>query len=158
MNRFKIAAATALFVIAGAVPALAQSAYVKAGVLTCRTSATVGLLVGSRQRLSCQFRRDADGVVERYAGTMGRVGLDIGVTAGGVLAWGVFASTQGLPHGSLAGSYGGASGDAALGLGVGANVLVGGSRRSVSLQPLSVEGNVGIGLALGVAKLTLRSV
>jgi hypothetical protein len=57
---------------------------------------------------------------------------------------------------ALAGTYAGASGDVSLGLGVGANALVGGSNRTVSLQPLSVEGQVGVNLALGVAGLRLQ--
>ena len=61
-----------------------------------------------------------------------------------------------LPPQALAGKYVGASGDASLGLGGGANVLVGGSHQTVSLQPVSVTGNVGVNLALGVAGLTLR--
>jgi hypothetical protein len=85
----------------------------------------------------------------------GRIGLDIGITAGGVLAWGVFAPTAGPLRGALAGSYGGASGAIGLGVGVGANVLYGGSGRTFTLQPLSLEGSVGVNLALGVAGLTL---
>ena len=59
-------------------------------------------------------------------------------------------------YGVLRGTYVGASGNASFGLGLGANVLVGGSHRTISLQPLSVEGQIGINLALGVARLTLR--
>ena len=55
-----------------------------------------------------------------------------------------------------AGKYVGATSDVSLGLGAGAKVLVGGSHRTVTLQPLSVEGEVGVNLALGVAGLTLR--
>ncbi len=139
-------------------PLHAQQHYTKAGVLTCRTSASIGLIVGSHQRLRCSFAPDNGGQREGYAGHINRVGLDLGVTAGGVMAWAVATSTTGVPHGALAGKYVGASGDISLGLGVGANALVGGSHRSVALQPLSVEGQVGINLALGVAGLTLYSV
>jgi len=148
----------ALLLLALAAPAAAQQpAFTKAGVLTCRTSATVGLVVGSRQRLACVFRPDSGGPAERYVGTIGRLGLDVGITAGGVLGWAVLARTRGVPRGALAGTYAGASGDIALGLGAGANVLVGGSNRSVALQPVSVEGQVGVNLALGVARLILRA-
>jgi hypothetical protein len=91
-----------------------------------------------------------------YSGTMTRVGLDIGITGASRLFWGVFAPTTHVGHGTLRGSYVGASGDVALGVGLGANVLIGGSRRTVALQPLSIEGQAGINLALGVARLTLR--
>jgi len=53
--------------------------------------------------------------------------------------------------------YVGASGEVSLGLGVGANALIGDSQRSIALQPLSVEGQVGVNLAMGVAGLSLRS-
>ena len=145
-----------LMLAALAAPATAQPAYTKAGALTCRTSASVGLIVGSRQRLDCVFRPDSGGSPERYMGRIGRLGLDVGITAGGVLGWAVLTRGRGVPRRALAGTYVGASGDIALGLGAGANVLVGGSQRSVALQPVSVEGQVGVNLALGVARLVLQ--
>jgi hypothetical protein len=126
-------------------------------MLTCRTAPSVGLIVGSRQRLRCQFRSES-GRTQNYIGTIGRLGLDIGVTAGGILSWAVLASTPTIPSGALAGTFVGASGDISLGVGVGANVLVGGTRKSVSLQPISVEGQVGANLALGVARMRLTPV
>ena len=87
---------------------------------------------------------------------MKTVGLELGVTAAGVMAWGVLAPTAGVPAGTLAGTYVGASGDVALGLGVGANVLVGGSNRSFALQPVSVEGSVALDVTLGLSALQLR--
>jgi Protein of unknown function (DUF992) len=134
-----------------------QTGSTKVGVLTCKTSASLGLIVGSHQKLRCSFSQDNAGPAENYTGHVNRLGLDLGVKAGGVMAWGVFAPTNGLHHGALAGTYVGGSGSASLGVGVGANALVGGSHRSIALQPLSVEGQVGINLALGVAGLTLRS-
>jgi hypothetical protein len=139
-------------------PAGAQPSGAKVGVLTCKTSASVGLIVGSHQRLRCSFAPDAGGPPELYAGYINRVGLDVGVKAGGAMAWTVFAPVNGYHHGALAGKYAGASGSASVGVGVGANALVGGSHRSIALQPLSVEGQVGVNLALGVAGLTLHSV
>jgi hypothetical protein len=130
----------------------------KVGVLTCRTSASLGLLLGSHQKIRCSFRPDSSAMTEYYEGHINRLGLDIGVRTGGVMVWGVLAPTQGFHHGALTGKYVGASGSASLGVGVGANALVGGSHRSIALQPLSVEGQVGVNLALGVAGLTLRSV
>lgn len=140
-------------------PAAAQqSGGTKIGVLTCRSSASIGLIVGSHQRISCSFAPDAGGPPDNYAGHITRVGLDLGVTTGGIMTWGVVAPVNGWHHGALAGTYVGGSGSASLGVGVGANALVGGSHRSFALQPLSVSGNVGINLALGVAGLTLRGV
>jgi hypothetical protein len=131
------------------------TAGVKAGVLTCKLSPSIGFIIGSQQRMSCRYTPNAPHPPETYTGTMDTIGLDIGVTAGGGLAWAVLAPTEGPPPGGLAGVYVGASGDASFGLGAGANVLVGGSARTVSLQPLSVEGEAGVNLAVGVSGLTL---
>ena len=134
-----------------------QTSQTKAGVLTCRTSASIGLIVGSHQKLSCRFTPDAGGPPETYIGHINRVGLDVGVRAGGAMVWAVLAPINGVPHGALAGRYVGASGSVSVGVGANANVLVGGSHRSFALQPLSVEGQAGVNLALGVAGLTLYS-
>lgn len=124
------------------------------GRLTCRVGPGVGALIASRRRLACRF--DArDGHSERYSGTVTRFGLDVGITAGGVMRWIVLSRTRGVRPGSLAGHYVGASGDVSAGLGGGAKVLVGGSRRATMLQPVSVVAQVGINLALGVAALRL---
>jgi hypothetical protein len=151
------AAMIASALVASQIPASAQSR-TQVGVLTCKMGPSVGLIVGSRQRMSCVYQPSSGGPADRYTATMTRVGLDLGITAGGVMAWGVFAPTKGIARGALAGGYGGASGDIGLGVGVGANVLVGGSQRSVALQPLSVEGSVGVNLALGAAGFRLQYV
>jgi uncharacterized protein DUF992 len=146
---------TAITLVGTCVSLAAQQAGgTKVGMLTCKTSASLGLLVGSHQKLRCSFSPD-NGPPENYVGHINRLGLDIGVKAGGAMVWGVFAPTAGLHHGALAGKYVGGSSSASLGVGVGANALIGGSHRSIALQPLSVEGQVGVNLALGVAGLTL---
>lgn len=155
-KRQVLLAAAALW--AGLIPASAQPVGgAKVGVLTCRTSASLGLIVTSHQRLSCGFSPDS-GRRENYEGHVNRLGLDLGIRTGGIMTWGVVAPTSGYHHGALAGTYVGASGSASFGLGFGANALVGGSHRSITLQPLSVEGQTGANLALGVAALTLRAV
>jgi len=125
------------------------------GMLTCQMAPSIGFIVGSRQSMRCRFLPNGGYQQQIYVGEFDTVGLDVGITAGGVLAWGVFAPTGGPPVGGLAGVYVGASGDISLGVGVGANVLFGGSNRTIALQPLSVEGEVGIALALGVSSLKL---
>ena len=137
------------------VSAAQAQARTQVGTLTCRMGPSVGALIASRRRLTCRFTK-AGGRVENYSGAITRFGFDLGVTAGGVMRWRVVARTRSLGRGALAGTYVGASGDVSLGLGVGANALIGGSRRSVVLQPMSFVGQVGINLALGVAGLTLR--
>jgi hypothetical protein len=127
------------------------------GLLTCQTSASIGLIIGSRQQLRCQFKTST-GQIQNYIGTIGRIGLDLGITAGGIMQWAVFGSSANIPSGALTGRFVGVSGDISLGVGVGANLLVGGTYKSISLQPLSVEGQVGVNLALGAAGMTLNPV
>jgi hypothetical protein len=115
----------------------------------------VGLVLGSRQDMRCVFVV-VNGRQYIYRGLIRRLGLDIGITRGGTLLWRVFARNSQIGRGTLRGNYVGASGNVALGVGLGAKLLIGGSRRSIVLQPLSVEGLIGINLALGVANLTLR--
>ena len=140
-------------------PAVAQTPpTTSAGTLTCKLAPSIGLIIGSRQRMACRFVPNGAYPPEAYVGVMGTIGLDIGITAGGVMAWGVLAPTAGQMRGKLAGTYVGASGAVGVGVGVGANLLFGGSNRSIALQPLSVEGSVGINLSLGVSSLTLSLV
>ena len=136
-------------------PAFAQAQPIRVGGLTCDAAPRVGLVVGSRQNLRCVFRSNAGGQ-HRYAGTISRIGPDVGITSGGRLFWGVFAPTSHVGYGALRGTYVGVGANASFGIGLGANVLVSGSHRTISLQPLSVEGQLGINLAMGIARLTLR--
>jgi hypothetical protein len=135
-------------------PAAAQRT--RAGVLGCDVSGGIGLIIGSQRRLVCTFTPDGGGPQEVYHGTISRFGLDLGITAGGSMVWGVFSEFVGPRPGSLAGDYIGATGEATVAVGLGANVLVGGSNRQIALQPLSVGAQVGLNLAVGVAELQLR--
>jgi len=128
---------------------------VQAGQLTCDISGGVGFIIGSQRTLNCSFTPSLPGPLEFYAGTLTKVGVDIGVTTGGVMVWVVYAPTS-RPAGALAGSYGGASAEATVVAGVGANVLVGGSNRTIELQPVSLQGQAGLNVAAGVAGIELR--
>jgi hypothetical protein len=153
MLRYAIGAGAIVLAIASAEPAAAQQA--RAGLLTCDLSAGIGLIVTSQKQVSCAFAPDRPGIMrEDYDGTITKFGLDLGVVGGGVMVWAVFAETVAGP-GFLAGDYVGASGEASLGAGLGANVLIGGSNRTVTLQPVSVSGQIGINIAVGVAELHL---
>src|ERR1700719_1622306 len=135
----------------------AQAQRIRSGVLNCDVSAGIGLIIGSQRSVNCLFTPDQPGYPqEGYYGTISKLGLDVGVTAGGVMVWGVYADTN-RGYGFLAGDYAGASGEATIAVGLGANVLVGGSNRTVALQPVSIGGQVGLNLALGVANLRLRA-
>jgi hypothetical protein len=130
---------------------------VQAGSLTCDVSAGLGLIIGSQRNVSCTFTPSSPGPIEYYTGTISKLGVDIGVTAGGVMVWLVFAPTN-RPVGALQGTYAGAAAEASIVAGIGANALIGGSNNTVALQPLSVQGQVGLNIAAGVAGLQLRYV
>jgi len=156
MNSIRSYVVAASFAFIGMTFAVPAEAAVQAGVLSCRSGPSVGLILGSVRRFTCVFRPSVPGPHQFYNATIGRVGVDIGVSAGTQLVWGVFAPTAILRPGDLSGTYVGGSAAVAVGLGAGANVLVGGSANSIALQPLSVEGSVGLGVALGGEGLTLR--
>ena len=140
----------------GALAANAPSERVQAGVLRCHVSPGVGLVITSRKALQCDF--DAAGLArhDRYTGSIVKIGIDIGATTGGEMVWAVYRAGKSLRNGDLAGSYGGVSAEATVVVGVGANALVGGADKSISLQPFSVEGQTGLNIAAGVTELTLE--
>lgn len=148
-----IAAAAASLLAAG--QAQADTAGVKVGVLTCNVSSGWGLVFGSSKDLNCTFSPTPDRT-EDYTGKINKYGVDIGYTKGGVMAWAVFAPSSTLAPGALAGNYGGATAGGSAGVGANANALVGGSNNSISLQPVSIEGVVGLNVAAGVASITLN--
>ncbi|WP_213738180.1 DUF992 domain-containing protein [Bradyrhizobium sp. dw_411] len=128
---------------------------VQVGILECRGGASIGFIVGSVTNLGCVLR--VAGVPDdRYVATIRKVGVDLGITEESALAWGVYAPVARLGPGDLSGNYAGAQGSAAVGVGVGGNVLVGGSNNSIALQPLSVQGQVGLSVAAGLESLELR--
>jgi hypothetical protein len=150
--RSLLAATAALAALA--LPGAAQ-AQTRVGVLECRVGAGVGMIITSSKALSCRFRpARGGGVRDRYVGTVRRFGLDIGATRAGAIVWAVFAPSS-LGRGALAGTYVGASAEATVGAGLGANVLVGGSNRTISLQPLSVQAQTGLNIAAGVGEIDL---
>jgi hypothetical protein len=128
----------------------------KVGTLACRLAPSVAFIVGSHDPMRCRYTPDGPFPPEFYDGVITTIGLDIGFTTGGEMVWAVIAPTAGPPRGALAGEYIGASGEVAAGAGAGVNVLFGGSGRSFTLQPLSVEGQTGLDLTLGVTGLQLR--
>jgi Protein of unknown function (DUF992) len=138
-------------------PALAQSS-VKLGTLTCDVSAGIGMLISQQQTMICAFDPASGGPPDKYTGRIDKFGLALGAVQQGTMVWGVLAPATGFPPGALAGSYGGVGAEATAGAGLGANLLVGGTGRAFSLQPLSVQGQAGLNFAAGVTTLTLTSV
>jgi hypothetical protein len=158
LKRFLVVAALALVALASPTRTKAQPSWTQVGVLTCRLNPSIGFVIAGHQSMECNYQPAGPFPPQPYEGAFNMIGLNIGVTAGGILSWTVFAPTTGMPAGALAGEYVGASADIGLGIGAGANVLVGGSGRSVALQPLSLEGSVAINVAAGVSMLKLRAV
>jgi Protein of unknown function (DUF992) len=138
------------------VPATAQQAgRTRVGTLTCNISPGVGMIVGGQRQLSCVYASARGRAREAYEGTVSTLGLDIGATSGGQLTWAVFAPTT-LRRAALAGIYAGATAGGTVGAGVGVNVLVGGSDRTIALQPVSVQAQTGMNIAAGVSQIELR--
>jgi hypothetical protein len=145
-------ACLALGTLAMAMPARADNG-VKVGVLSCHVDGGWGFVFGSTRQLNCTYT--GSGRVEHYAGDIAKFGADIGYLQSGVIVWGVFTPTDTVASGGLAGDYGGVTAGASVGVGADANVLIGGSTKSISLQPLSLEGDKGLDVAAGIAEISL---
>jgi hypothetical protein len=147
-----------LLVAATTLAAASQAAAdggVKVGVLTCNVSSGWGFILGSSKDVRCNYA-PAKGVSEHYDGTISKIGVDVGYTQGGVIIWNVIAPASNVEPGALAGGYGGVTAGATVGVGLGANVLLGGSNKSIALQPVSIEGNTGLNVAAGIGGLSLK--
>ena len=147
--------ALATLLVASASSAMAQSR-VEVGVLECRGS-TTSFIVGSVTDLGCVFRPAGGGPTEPYRATLRRAGVDLGFNSSVVVAWAVWAPSSGPQRRELAGNYGGAAASATVGVGLGANALIGGSGNTIALQPVSGQAQTGLSVAAGVAGLELRA-
>jgi hypothetical protein len=152
-----LGAAVAVTGLAIASAANAAPAGVKVGSLTCDVAGGMGFVFGSTKDLSCTYE-PTKAMMEHYAGTISKWGLDIGYTGKGKLVWAVFAPTSDVRPGAVEGEYAGASAQANIGVGLGANVLVGGLDKSIALQPISVEGSTGLNVAAGIGSINLKHV
>lgn len=147
------AATLGLLTTAGA---QAHSPGVKVGTLSCHERGGWGYVLGSSRRVSCLYTGFAG--TSRYDGRISKVGVDLGYQHSADLLWTVVAPTPRLGPGALSGHYGGVTAGAAVGLGVGANALIGGSDRSIALQPVSVEGRTGLDVSAGIGEMSLHHV
>jgi len=157
LGRLAVAAGTALIGLAalgGLAEAQERPGGVKAGMLECVVDPGVGLVIGSAKGMDCTFKPNR-GAPEDYSGAITKLGIDVGFTERTIIVWAVFAPHAGLPEGALQGSYGGLSAEATVGAGLGANVLVGGLEDSVALQPISVQGQIGLNASLTISSLRL---
>jgi hypothetical protein len=128
----------------------------KAGYLRCDVAGAISFIFGSSRDITCLYRPQTSNRVDRYEGEIQKFGVDIGFYSNGVMIWAVIAPTPDVGPGALAGDYAGVSADVAAGLGLGANILLGGGN-SIALQPVSIEGIMGLNVAAGVGVLSLRA-
>ena len=156
MRRVTFAACMAAALLVGGASSVHSQSGVNVGSLNCNVAGGVGFVFGSSKELRCLFTR-TDGKAERYNGTIKKFGVDIGFTKEAQVVWLVLAPGN-VAAGALSGAYGGATASATVGVGVGANVLLGGSNRQISLQPVSIEGSVGLNVAAGVGEVELNYV
>lgn len=142
-----------------AAPAQAQEGGIEFGSLACVIDGGVGFIFGSTKDLRCTFTpANQEFEPENYFGVVSKYGLDIGTTEETYMNWIVLGpSTNIYAPGSLEGDYVGASAEATAGIGAGANLLIGGSGPTFTLQPLSVQTQKGLNLAIGVSRFQLRS-
>lgn len=147
-----LALAGGLTIAAFIAPAAADSLQV--GVLQCDVAKGTSLFVEQKQTMRCVFKH-TDGTTENYRGRIKEYGLSLGNPGAAHLVWGVFSPSKNIAKGALAGGYGGVTAGASLGVGMGANVLIGGFKKSFTLQPISMTGMQGTNLALGVASVSL---
>jgi hypothetical protein len=156
LHRLLVGVFAVVFAISASVAAHAQQ-WTQVGSLMCKVDPSVGFIIAGHQPMQCTFTPSlVTAPPQYYDGAINTVGLDVGVSAGSVLGWGVFAPTSGIAAGALAGEYVGASGDIGLGIGGGANLLIGGSVRTFALQPLSLQGSLAVDVVLGLSSLKLR--
>ncbi len=154
---FLVAAAALTFAAVSGQSVETKAAGIEVGTLNCTVEGGIGFIVGSSKGVKCVFSPAGQGPRQSYTGSIGKLGVDIGFTNKSKIIWTVLAATSDVPHGALAGTYVGASAEATAGVGVGANALVGGLSDSFTLQPLSIQGQTGLNVAGGLARLTLRA-
>jgi hypothetical protein len=112
--------ACTVIAVAGLSPAIAQQP-AKVGTLTCDVSGGLGMIVTSKKTITCNFA-PSKRPKEAYVGSINKFGPDLGSTTQSRMVWAVFAPTS-RKAGALAGTYAGASAEATVGTGLGANVL-----------------------------------
>ncbi len=157
-TRLRAAAAVALAAAIAGTGTVAHAADVQVGTLNCNVAGGWGFILGSSKDLNCIFSPAGGGAPQRYAGSVTKVGVDVGYTSGGVILWAVFAPSSSIPSGALAGNYAGVTAEVTAGGGVGANVLVGGGGDSIALQPISISGQEGLNVAAGIGAVNLTYV
>ena len=135
----------------------AENARVEVGALTCNINAGTNFIIGSTKTLNCRFKNVSGEIVAKYKGDIKKFGIDLGQAKNTVVTWAVVAPTSSYKNSFLNGTYIGVAADASVGLGAGAKVLVGGAENTITLQPLSLQSQTGLNLAVSVAEMKLYS-
>lgn len=163
-NSMSKAILTAGIALAGALAASTANAEmidrVKVGVLDCVVEGGSGYVIGSTKDVRCTYKAAGDDQpeTEPYFGVIKKFGIDVGSTDATYMTWAVFAPTgDPFDPGALAGNYFGVSAEATAGAGIGANALVGGSGKTIALQPISLQSQTGLNFAVTISQLELRS-
>jgi hypothetical protein len=105
--------AAALLTSVQAAMAQAPKTWTQVGMLSCKLNPSIGFVIFGHQSMECRFVQNPPFPVQLYEGALNTVGIDLGISAGGVLGWAVLAPTAGPPPGALAGEYVGATGEVA---------------------------------------------
>jgi hypothetical protein len=155
MRKYILAAAAAALLSMTASADAQNKSGVNIGSLNCTVAGGIGFIFGSSKALDCIFAGN-DGKAEHYSGTVKKFGVDIGFTKESHIIWLVFAPGAVVP-GALAGDYAGGTGGASIGAGGSVNALIGGGSKNIQLQPVSVEGTVGLNVAAGVMAVELKA-
>ncbi len=153
-NRIGLIAAALGASLMAAAPA--HAAGVKVGTLTCDVAAGWGYVLGSQKDLNCVFKSATNGMISKYTGDITKLGVDVGYTTAGVMVWGVVAPSRDMQADALEGTYAGATAGATAVVGGNLNVLIGGLDKSITLQPISVEGNSGVSVTVALGAMQLR--
>lgn len=125
------------------------------GYLSCHISNGWGYVIGSERNVNCIYR-PRHGQPELYDGSITAVGPSLGYLSSATMLWGVVAPSYNVRYGALAGNYAGAGANAAVDYGVGASALFGGFEHSIQLEPISVRGERGVNVALGIEDVALN--
>ena len=136
--------------------ALAAESGTQVGVLTCKMTGVETVVVYTREEFDCEYKPHK-GAPQSYTGVIKEVGVNLSVTKENAMVRRVIAPLDGLSSpDALRGTYVGGSGQIEIGAGAAANILVGGSGKTISLQPISVNGMKGFGAALEISAFELK--
>ncbi|MDX8391658.1 MAG: DUF992 domain-containing protein [Mariprofundaceae bacterium] len=131
----------------------------KLGKLQCQTipGSGINLVIHSTLQVKCVFTSTA-GETEHYKGETGvALGVDLSFKKEAEFAFVVLAADFKQGVYKFAGKYFGANADATIGRGLGVGALIGGNKKSVSLQPLGVSVTKGVGVSGGLSYLYLEA-